>query len=155
MAPTVEDDADTNWPDELSEADQQRMRHGDELIGIADMCELFGVSPRTLRFYEEKNLLTPRRINSTRVYSRQDRARLARILRAKALGTPLAEIKAYLDMYGQHGEGRIQQLQYVIEKTDATIKELEAKREQIDAALAEMRLINATSRKALAKKLAG
>lgn len=141
------------WPDELSEADQQRLRHGDELIGIAEMCELFDVSPRTLRFYEEKNLLHPRRINSTRVYSRQDRARLARILRAKALGTPLAEIKAYLDMYGQHGEGRIQQLQYVIDKTDATIKELEAKREQIDAALAEMRLINATSRKALAKKL--
>ena len=78
---------------------------------------------------------------------------VARILRAKALGTPLAEIKAYLDMYGQHGEGRIQQLQYVIDKTDATIKELEAKRQQIDASLAEMRLINATSRKALAKKL--
>lgn len=49
-------------------------------------------------------------------------------------------------MYGQRGEGRIQQLSYVIEKTDAAIAELEAKRAQIDTALAELRFINARSR---------
>ncbi|HEX5310937.1 MerR family DNA-binding transcriptional regulator [Aquabacterium sp.] len=146
---TEQDDA---WPEDMNPATSARLRDSDELIGIAEMCDAFQVSPRTLRFYEEKGLLTPRRINGTRVYSRQDRARLARILRAKALGTPLSEIKNYLDMYGQHGEGRIQQLIYAIEKTDAAIKELEAKRAQIDASLAEMRLINETSRKALAKK---
>lgn len=146
------DDNTDNWTDELSANAHPRLRHSDELIGIAEMCDAFEVSPRTLRFYEEKGLLTPRRINGTRVYSKQDRARLARILRAKALGTPLSEIKNYLDMYGQHGEGRIQQLIYAIEKTDAAIKELEEKRAQIDASLAEMRLINATSRAALAKK---
>ncbi|HET8693323.1 MAG TPA: MerR family DNA-binding transcriptional regulator [Aquabacterium sp.] len=148
---TMDDDSD-NWADEMTASASARLKNSDELIGIAEMCDAFQVSPRTLRFYEEKGLLTPRRINGTRVYSRQDRARLARILRAKALGTPLSEIKNYLDMYGQHGEGRIQQLIYAIEKTDAAIKELEAKRAQIDASLAEMRLINATSRKALAKK---
>lgn len=146
------DDDHDNWADEMTPAARTRLQHSDELIGIAEMCDAFAVSPRTLRFYEEKGLLTPRRINGTRVYSRQDRARLARILRAKALGTPLSEIKNYLDMYGQHGEGRIQQLIYVIEKTDAAIKELEAKRAQIESSLAEMRLINETSRKALAKK---
>ncbi|MDE2593499.1 MAG: MerR family DNA-binding transcriptional regulator [Burkholderiales bacterium] len=148
---TLDDDVD-HWADELTGHTNTRLQHSDELIGIAEMCDAFQVSPRTLRFYEEKGLLTPRRINGTRVYSKQDRARLARILRAKSLGTPLSEIKAYLDMYGQHGEGRIQQLIYAIEKTDAAIKELEEKRAQIDASLAEMRLINATSRQALAKK---
>lgn len=123
-----------------------------ELMGIAEMCTTFGVSPRTLRFYETKGLLAPRRINGTRVYGKLDRARLARILRAKSLGTPLAEIKHYLDMYGQRGEGRVQQLSYVIEKTDAAIQELEAKRTQIEASLAELRLINATCRKSLEDK---
>jgi DNA-binding transcriptional MerR regulator len=70
----------------------------DALMGIAEMCAAFEVSPRTLRFYESKGLLSPQRLNSTRVYSRNDRARLSRILRAKSLGMPLAEIKHYLDM---------------------------------------------------------
>ncbi len=151
-ATDMDPDHDDAWPEDMNPSTSARLRDSDELIGIAEMCDAFQVSPRTLRFYEEKGLLTPRRINGTRVYSRQDRARLARILRAKALGTPLSEIKNYLDMYGQHGEGRIQQLIYAIDKTDAAIKELEAKRAQIDASLAEMRLINETSRKALAKK---
>ena len=124
----------------------------DALMGIAEVCELYKVSPRALRFYETKGLLAPRRINGTRVYNKVDRARLTRILRAKSLGTPLSEIKHYLDMYGQRGEGRIQQLSYVIEKTDEAIAELEAKRAQIDTALAELRVINARSRQTLADK---
>ena len=58
-------------------------------------------------------------------YTRRDRARLALILRAKAIGSPLSEIKTYLDLYGDHGEGRAQQLQYVITRTDNEITELE------------------------------
>jgi DNA-binding transcriptional MerR regulator len=125
------------------------------IMGIAEVCERYGVSPRALRFYETKGLLAPRRLNGTRVYNQIDRARLTRILRAKALGTSLAEIKHYLDMYGQKGEGRIQQLSYVIEKTDAAIAELEAKRAQIDASLAELRLINQRSKETLAAKRKG
>ncbi|MCH8181407.1 MAG: MerR family DNA-binding transcriptional regulator [Proteobacteria bacterium] len=130
-------------------------RDTDALMGIAEVCELFKVSPRALRFYETKGLLAPRRINGTRVYSKVDRARLMRILRAKSLGSPLSEIKHYLDMYGQHGEGRIQQLTFVIEKTDAAIAELEAKRVQIEASLAELRFINERSRASLAAKRQG
>ena len=72
-----------------------------ELFGVTELCNAFDVTPRTLRFYEDKGLLSPRRINGTRVYSRRDRARLALILRAKVIGSSLAEIKQYLDMYGQ------------------------------------------------------
>lgn len=130
-------------------------KDADSIMGIAEVCERYGVSPRALRFYETKGLLAPRRINGTRVYGQNDRARLTRILRAKALGTSLSEIKHYLDMYGQHGEGRIQQLTFVIEKTDEAIRDLEAKRAQIDASLAELRLINQRSRATLEAKRKG
>ena len=130
-------------------------RDTDAIMGIAEVCERYKVSPRALRFYETKGLLAPRRINGTRVYSQVDRARLMRILRAKSLGTPLADIKHYLDMYGQHGEGRIQQLAWVVEKTDAAIAELEAKRAQIDASLNELRFINERTRQTLAAKRQG
>lgn len=124
----------------------------DALMGIAEMCAAFDVSPRALRFYESKGLLSPQRLNGTRVYAKVDRARLARILRAKSLGMPLSEIKAYLDMYGDHGEGRVQQLSYVIGKTDEAIRDLEAKRAEIDTSLAELRLINQRCRDLLASK---
>jgi DNA-binding transcriptional MerR regulator len=99
-------------------------------------------------------LLAPRRLNGTRVYSKVDRARLSRILRAKSLGMPLSEVKTYLDMYGDQGEGRVQQLTYVIETTDAAIRDLEAKRAEIDTSLAELRLINERSRQMLDSKRA-
>jgi len=117
-----------------------------DLFGIAELCRDFGVTLRALRFYEDKGLLAPRRVNGTRVYTRRDRARLALILRAKAIGSPLAEIKHYLDLYGDHGEGRAQQLNYVITRTDTAIAELEQKRAHIDATLAELRVINQSCR---------
>jgi DNA-binding transcriptional MerR regulator len=78
-----------------------------ELFGITELCHEFGITLRALRFYEDKGLLSPRRINGARVYTRRDRARLALILRAKAIGSPLAEIKHYLDLYGDHRDGRV------------------------------------------------
>jgi DNA-binding transcriptional MerR regulator len=124
-----------------------------ELFGITELCREFGITLRALRFYEDKGLLSPRRINGARVYTRRDRARLALILRAKAIGSPLSEIKRYLDLYGDQGEGRAQQLTYVIERTDTEIAELEKKRAQIDETLAELRVINASCRGHLQARL--
>ena len=122
-----------------------------QLFGITELCTEFGISPRALRFYEDKGLLAPRRVNGTRVYTRRDRARLQLILRAKAIGSSLAEIKHYLDLYGAHGEGRTVQMKYVLDKTTKAIAELEQKRAHIDASLAELRIINATVRRGLGK----
>jgi DNA-binding transcriptional MerR regulator len=122
----------------------------DQLFGITELCEEFGVSPRAIRFYEDKDLLHPRRVNGARVYTQRDRARMKIILRAKAIGSSLSEIKQYLDLYGNHGEGRTRQLQFTLERTDAAIAELEQKRAHIDATLAELRLINETVRRQLA-----
>ena len=122
-----------------------------QLFGITELCTEFGISPRALRFYEDKGLLAPRRVNGTRVYTRRDRARLSLILRAKAIGSSLAEIKHYLDLYGTHGEGRTVQMKYVLDRTSKAIAELEQKRAHIDASLAELRIINATVRRGLGK----
>jgi DNA-binding transcriptional MerR regulator len=122
-----------------------------QLFGITELCNEFGVSPRAIRFYEDKGLLAPRRVNGTRVYTRRDRARLSLILRAKAIGSSLAEIKHYLDLYGAHGEGRTVQMKYVLDKTSKAIAELEQKRAHIDASLAELRIINATVKRGLGK----
>lgn len=129
--------------------DSHRDEGAAEIFGITELCREFGITLRALRFYEDKGLLSPRRVNGARVYTRRDRARLSLILRAKAIGSPLSEIKRYLDLYGDQGEGRAQQLSYVIERTDTEIAELEKKRAQIDETLAELRVINATCRKNL------
>ena len=128
-----------------------RSNDAGELFGITELCREFDISPRAIRFYEDKGLLAPRRVNGTRVYTRRDRARLSLILRAKAIGSSLAEIKHYLDLYGTHGEGRTVQMKYVLDKTSKAIAELEQKRAHIDASLAELRIINATVRKTLGK----
>jgi len=122
--------------------DSHRSESAAELFGITELCKEFGITLRALRFYEDKGLLSPRRLNGARVYTRSDRARLTLILRAKAIGSTLTDIKQYLDLYGNHGEGRIQQLNYVITRTDNAIAELEQRRAQIDATLAELRVIN-------------
>ena len=129
--------------------DAHRDDGGSELFGITELCNEFGITLRTIRFYEDKGLLKPRRINGTRVYTRRDRARLAIILRSKAIGASLDEIKEYLDLYGNQGEGRVQQMKFVLTKTDSAIVELEQKRAHLDAMLQELRIINAEVRQHL------
>jgi DNA-binding transcriptional MerR regulator len=130
--------------------DAHRDDGGAELFGITELCNQFGITLRTIRFYEDKGLLSPRRVNGARVYTRRDRARLALILRSKAIGASLDEIRHFLDLYGAHGEGRVQQMRYVVQRTDEAIAELETKRAHIEASLSELRLINQRVREALA-----
>ena len=126
----------------------------DELYGIGDLCAEFGITARAVRFYEDKGLLKPRRINNTRIYTRRDRTRLALILRSKAIGAPLSEIKTFLELYGPHGEGREKQARWVLGRTDKAIAQLEAKRAHIDATLAELRVINEACRRTVNGKTA-
>ena len=119
------------------------------LFGIGELAEEFGISTRTIRFYETKELLAPERVNGTRVYTRRDRARLALILRAKELGSTLDEIRHYLSLYGERGEGRTRQLEYVIDRADAAIAKLERQRDHIRALLREIRMIRSECQRKL------
>ncbi len=72
----------------------------DPFLTVTQLARDLGITARTIRFYEDKGLITPQRAGSTRVYTGRDRARMILILRGKRLGFSLREIKDYLDLYG-------------------------------------------------------
>ncbi len=109
------------------------------LYGIAELASEFGITARAIRFYEAKDLLAPPRVNNGRVYTRRERARLKLILRAKSIGFSLAEIKQFLDLYGDTGEGRPKQAGFLADRSAALIQELEQKQADIAATLRELR----------------
>lgn len=140
-------------PDELRRLLEDHRPDADgQVYGITDLVHEFGVTARAIRLYEERGLLAPRRVGSARIFSRRDRARLALIVRAKALGHSLEEVKEYLDLYGVHGEGRRQQLEYVVRKVRAKRAELLQMRGQIDKTLAELDVICRTCEEQLARR---
>ncbi len=111
----------------------------EKLYGIAELADEFGITTRTIRFYEAKELINPPRASGARVYTKRERARLMLILRAKSIGFSIAEIKQYLDLYGDRGEGRPQQAGFLAERSSALIAELEQKQANIAATLKELR----------------
>lgn len=80
----------------------------EEIMTIRQMCENYGVTPRTLRFYESKELIFPVRDGQKRLYNRSDRARLKLILRGKRFGFSLEEIRQLLDLYNLDDQGATQ-----------------------------------------------
>ena len=123
-----------------------------ELFGIGDLAEDFNISTRSIRFYESKGLIAPQRVNGVRIYNRKDRARLALILRGKAIGSSLSEIKHFLDLYGNEGEGHQQQLEYLIERTTAALDELNSRKAALEETITELEQIRKESLERLAEK---
>jgi len=108
-----------------------------ENFTISDLAREFEITPRTIRFYEGEGLIHPTRRGSQRLFSRADRARLAWILRGRAVGFSLADIRELLDMYAP-GKARVAQLKAALEKSRERIKALEAQRDALDATIAEL-----------------
>jgi DNA-binding transcriptional MerR regulator len=110
---------------------------GREVFTIRDLTKEFAVSARTLRFYEEKGLLAPRRKGEQRLYTRRDRARLRYVLTGKRVGFSLEEVREMLDLYDL-GDGRRTQLQVALAKFQERAAQLEEQRGEIDRAIAEL-----------------
>ncbi|MEO0387473.1 MAG: MerR family DNA-binding transcriptional regulator [Pseudomonadota bacterium] len=108
------------------------------LSTIGEMCSQFGVTPRTLRFYESKELLTPERDGSRRLFTRRDRARLKLILRGKRFGFSLEEIRQLLELY-EIGDQQMTQLARTHELAEHHLAALIAKRDELDLAIADLR----------------
>lgn len=106
--------------------------------GIGDLAREFGVTLRSLRFYEQKGLLTPRRDGSSRRYSAKDHERLAMILRGKKLGFTLLEIREMLEEKGQAGA---RALAISRDRLLAQIERLEQRRDEICRALVELQAV--------------
>ncbi|MFO1017531.1 MAG: MerR family DNA-binding transcriptional regulator [Hyphomonadaceae bacterium] len=124
------------------------MNKSERTYTISQLAREFEVTPRALRFYEDKGLLTPRRDGMNRVYSHRDRARLQLILRGKRVGLSLIEIKEILDLYKIDQRA---QAQTALKKYKARIVALEAQREDIDAAIETLQQSIAMTEKFLAK----
>ena len=106
-------------------------------FAISDLAREFGITPRTIRFYEDQGLLNPAREGQTRIYSKQDRVRLKLTLRGKRLGFPLNQIRTIIDLYDAP-RGKRSQLQYVLAQIDDRRTDLEQRRRDLDDALTEL-----------------
>ena len=104
---------------------------------ISELSEEFGITPRTLRFYEDQKLISPKREGQTRIYSKADRARLAWILRGKRVGFSLAEMAEVLDMYYEEG-GKIKQSRITLDACRKRIDSLEQQKKDIDETIKEL-----------------
>jgi DNA-binding transcriptional MerR regulator len=109
-----------------------------ELQTISEMCAEFGVTPRTLRFYEAKELIFPLREGQKRLYSRRDRGRLKLILRGKRFGFSLEEMRQLLDLYDR-GDARREQLSRTYEVARERLAQMQRQRDELDEAIAELR----------------
>ncbi|WP_284155399.1 MerR family transcriptional regulator [Sulfuricystis multivorans] len=113
-------------------------------FSIADLAREFGVTPRTIRYYEDQGLLNPARVGGQRIYSKRDRTRLKLTLRGKRLGLRLAEIRELIDMYDSAPE--TSQLARLIEVLGRQRAKLTQQREDIDAVLGELDALEAQCR---------
>lgn len=110
---------------------------------IGDLAREFGVTLRTLRFYEDRGLLSPRREGLARIYDVRDRDRLAVILKGKQLGFTLTEIRAML-AEERLGEGLSANLKLSLAQIEDQIQHLEQQKVEIEEALLELKSRRAT-----------
>jgi DNA-binding transcriptional MerR regulator len=104
---------------------------------IAEVADEFAITHRTIRHYEELNLISPERRGTARVYHRRERTRLNLILRGKRLGFPLEEIRTIIDLYDEP-TGQASQLRYVLDQIHERRGHLERRRRDIEDALSEL-----------------
>ena len=111
-----------------------------ELYSVTELASDLGITPRALRFYEDKGLIAPQRAGTTRVYTRRDRGRLMLILRGKRLGFTLSQVRDWLDLY-EVDPDQSTQMADLKDKVGQRIAALERQREDLDATLGELRRI--------------
>lgn len=104
---------------------------------ISQLAREFDITPRTIRFYEDKGLLSPRRAGTTRIYNGRDRVRLKLVLRGKRLGFSLREIADIIDMYDSE-PGEVGQLEYMLRRLEQRRSLLQARRRDIELTLQEL-----------------
>ena len=108
------------------------------LMTIREMCDSFGVTARTLRSYESKELLAPTRQGQKRLYGNRDRARLKLIQRGKRFGFSLEDIRQLLDLY-EIGDQMLTQTRQSVERGRVRLGEMEVQRRELDETIAELK----------------
>jgi DNA-binding transcriptional MerR regulator len=109
----------------------------DDLLTIGAMCAAFGVTPRTLRFYEAKELLAPVRAGQRRLYTRRCRGRLKLILQGKRFGFSLEDIRQLLDLYAI-GDQQTTQIARTYDLGRERLRAMRVQRDELDQAIADL-----------------
>jgi DNA-binding transcriptional MerR regulator len=109
-----------------------------ETMTIRQMCDAYDVTPRTLRFYEAKELLFPVREGQKRLFTKRDRARLKLILRGKRFGFSLEEIRQLLDLYHM-GDQQQTQIARTYEIARARLSDMESQRDELNEAIDDLK----------------
>lgn len=110
----------------------------EETKSIREMCDEFEVTPRTLRFYEAKELLFPIREGQKRLFTKRDAARLKLILRGKRFGFSLEQIRQLLDMY-QRGPQQLNQMTKTYEIALERLADMESQRDELTEAIDDLK----------------
>ena len=121
------------------------------IYGIAELAREFNVTTRTIRFYEDKGLLSPERQGQRRVYSPRDRVRLRLIMRGKRLGFSLSEIRQMIDLYDDD-PSEVAQLKLFLEKIRERQAVLSQQQVDIAAIVSELDKLESESMKLLSAK---
>jgi DNA-binding transcriptional MerR regulator len=117
----------------LSEGDR-------DLRGIQEVADALGITPRTLRFYEDRGLIEPCRVGTQRIYTRREVGRMQLILRGKRLGFSLRDIQEFLNLYDADPQ-HLEQMRALAGRVRERIDELESQRDALNQTLAELQTI--------------
>ena len=123
----------------------------DDLTRIGEMAKSYGVTLRTLRFYEDKGLLNPHRDGATRLYTRRDKARLKLILLGRKVGFSLREVKQMMDLYDPSGSNT-KQLRLALDKSEKQLSRLNKQKAAIEDAMGELSQVMGVVRQLLADR---
>jgi DNA-binding transcriptional MerR regulator len=122
----------------------------EDLLTIGEMCAQYAVTPRTLRFYESKELLFPIREGSRRLFTRRCRARLKLILQGKRFGFSLEDIRQLLDLY-DIGDQQVTQISRTYALGLERLEAMRAQREELTQAIEDLEQQLETSQRVLAR----
>jgi len=113
---------------------------GADTLTISEMCEKFSVTPRTLRFYEDKELLAPIRDGQKRLYTKREVGRMKWICHGKRFGFALEEIRELLDLY-YLGDQQETQLRRTFDVGKRHLAALKDKKEELTASIADLEVL--------------
>ncbi len=108
------------------------------LKGIQEVAKELGLTMRALRFYEDKGLIAPQRVGTTRIYGKREVARVRLVVRGRSLGFTVREIKEFLDLYDVDPE-HVEQMRNFLKRVRARLAELEQRRVAIEETIGELR----------------
>ncbi len=120
----------------------------EELLDFKSVVEMFNITPRTLRYYEDLELIAPKREGRARFYSKREIARIKLILRGRRFGFKLEEIRQLLELYDPQSGNQLQ-MKMALEKSEESLEALRSRREELDEVISEMEAAQQELRKNL------